>query len=199
MPWSHRHLSLTINQHSHDTRIPSYLLDTRYTQEKLANAYLDTKKGIPSRYVSEVQSSWELVVAQGSKNFGILVLMNIIDNAPEAASLFTRMLSHKDRQNLATCEPVRRHGSTLQTTIDTIVAKLDDFEALVPMLKALGERHVKYRVMEHHYEIFGRALLSTIEQCVTVDGAKFEETTKEAWTAVYSVVAKAMKGDLYKK
>jgi hemoglobin-like flavoprotein len=169
-------------------------------QENLANAYLETKKRIPSSYVSEVQNSWEMVMAQGSKNFGVLLLMNILGIAPEAADLFSRMLSHKDRQNLATCEPFKRHGSVLQTTIDTIVAGLRDFEALVPMLEKLGERHVRYKVIELHYEIFGQALLSTIEQSVTaVDEAKFEETTKGAWTAVYAAIAETMKGGLYKK
>lgn len=129
-------LSLTDSHDIHRTCLMRF-------QEKLACAYLDTKKRIPSSCVSEVQSSWKLVMAQGSKNFGVLLLMNIIGIAPEAVNLFSRMLSHKDRQNLATCEPVRRHGSTLQTTIDTIVAGLGDFEALVPMLEGLGERHVR--------------------------------------------------------
>lgn len=53
-------------------------------------------------------------------------------------------------------------------------------------------------MIELHYEVFGQALLSTIEQCATVDGATFEETTKQAWTTVYSAIADTMKGNLYK-
>jgi hemoglobin-like flavoprotein len=70
--------------------------------------------------------------------------------------------------------------------IGTAVAGLNNLEVLVPAVRDLGARHIGYGVQETHYEIVGEALLWTLEQGL---GADFTDEVKDAWTAVYTVLA----------
>lgn len=69
------------------------------------------------------------------------------------------------------------------------VGKLDAPDELLPAVRALGKRHVGYGVTSEHYESVGAALLWTLE---TGLGAAFTPEVKEAWTAVYGVLAATM-------
>ena len=86
--------------------------------------------------------------------------------------------------------------SLLGLTKGGLFRLLRELEALVPVLAALGERHVGYGILEPHYDVVGKALLMTLEQGL---GDAFTPEVKEAWTLVYGVVATTMKGDHYKK
>jgi hemoglobin-like flavoprotein len=70
------------------------------------------------------------------------------------------------------------------------VKSLRQPEALLPVLRDLGRRHVRYGVREEHYDTVGRALLWTVER--TVSGA-FTPEVREAWWSVYALVADTMK------
>ncbi len=69
------------------------------------------------------------------------------------------------------------------------VSKLDVPDELLPAVRALGKRHVGYGVTDEHYELVGAALLWTLEKGL---GAAFTPDVKEAWTAVYQVLATTM-------
>ena len=69
------------------------------------------------------------------------------------------------------------------------VSKLDAPDELLPAVRALGKRHVGYGVTDQHYQLVGAALLSTLE---TGLGAAFTPEVKDAWTAVYNVLATTM-------
>lgn len=69
------------------------------------------------------------------------------------------------------------------------VGKLDAPDELLPAVRALGQRHVGYGVASEHYDSVGAALLWTLQ---TGLGAAFTPEVKDAWTAVYGVLAATM-------
>ncbi len=73
--------------------------------------------------------------------------------------------------------------------LDNCVGKLDAPDELLPAVRALGKRHVAYGVTDEHYGLVGAALLWTLE---TGLGAAFTPEVKDAWTAVYTVLATTM-------
>ena len=80
------------------------------------------------------------------------------------------------------------------TTVGKAVAGLADFDRLIPVLAALGTRHVGYGIQPAHYDIVGAALLWTLG---TALGSDWTPEAEAAWSDVYGVVAKTMKGTNY--
>ena len=70
------------------------------------------------------------------------------------------------------------------------VKSLRQPEALLPVLRDLGRRHVRYGVRDEHYDTVGRALLWTVERTV---GGTFTPEVREAWRSVYTLVSDTMK------
>jgi hemoglobin-like flavoprotein len=67
------------------------------------------------------------------------------------------------------------------------LARIDEF---VPRVRELGARHAGYGVKERDYESVGAALLWTLEKAL---GREFTAPTREAWAAVYALLAETMK------
>jgi hemoglobin-like flavoprotein len=74
--------------------------------------------------------------------------------------------------------------------ITAAVKGLDRLEQLVPVVQDLGRRHGAYGVQESHYETVGAALLWTLEAGL---GKAFTPEVKDAWAAVYGLLATTMK------
>lgn len=111
--------------------------------------------------------------------------------ADDAAALFYRRLFELNPS-------LKRmfHGSIadqrkiLMQMLSTVVRGLDYLEQLVPIVQELGRRHATYGVIDAHYATFGAALLWTLEKGL---GSAFTPETREAWTAVYTLLATTMK------
>jgi hemoglobin-like flavoprotein len=80
-------------------------------------------------------------------------------------------------------------GRHLMGTLAVAVRGLDNLEALVPAVQALGRRHVGYGVRDEHYATVGAALIWTLERGL---GERFTPAAREAWIAVYRVLATTM-------
>ena len=78
----------------------------------------------------------------------------------------------------------------LMQMLTAAVKGLDRLEQLVPVVQDLGRRHARYGVAESHYDTVGAALLWTLEMGL---GKAFTAEMKEAWTAVYVLLATTMK------
>jgi hemoglobin-like flavoprotein len=111
--------------------------------------------------------------------------------ADDVAALFYRRLFEIDpslesmfKGNMAD----QRHK--LMVMLTTAVKGLPRLDRLVPVLMDLGRRHAKYGVDDRHYDTVGAALLWTLEKGL---GAAFTPEVKDAWTAVYDVLATTMK------
>lgn len=112
--------------------------------------------------------------------------------ADTAAGLFYQRLFVLD-QRLKTLfrGDMIEQGKKLMAMIGAAVRGLDDVEKLIPAVQALGSRHAGYGVAPKDYDTVGAALLWTLEQGL---GAAFTPPVKEAWTAVYGVLAATMLG-----
>ena len=80
-------------------------------------------------------------------------------------------------------------GNKLMTMLGAAVAGLSNMDALIPVLKGLGKRHVDYKVEPSHYATVGAALLGTLEAGL---GDEFTPDVKEAWTTVYGAMSSVM-------
>ncbi len=94
--------------------------------------------------ISLVQASWE----------------QCVPIADTAADLFYTQLFTLD-PDLRTLFPedMAEQKSKLMTMITTAVRALNDLEAIVPAVQALGKRHKGYRVTPEMYDTVGAALL----------------------------------------
>ena len=84
---------------------------------------------------------------------------------------------------------MKEQGNKLMTMLGAAVAGLSNLPALIPVLEGLGKRHVDYKVEASHYDTVGSALLSTLEAGL---GEDFTSEVKDAWTTVYTTMAKVM-------
>lgn len=84
---------------------------------------------------------------------------------------------------------MKEQGRKLMSTLKLAVNGLDDLEALVPVVRKLGQRHAEFGVQAPHYTTVADALLWTLEQGL---GDDFTPEVKEAWANVYSLLAETM-------
>ena len=80
-------------------------------------------------------------------------------------------------------------GRKLLQMIGVAVKGLNRLNELIPLLRELGRRHTNYGVAEQDYETVGMALLWTLEHGL---GAAFTAELRDAWVAVYKLIATTM-------
>ena len=80
-------------------------------------------------------------------------------------------------------------GEKLMRMIGTVVSRLDDLPALVPVLQSLGQRHGGYGVKPAHHAVVGAALVGTLHEAL---GEAFDARTRSAWEAIYGLIADTM-------
>lgn len=125
--------------------------------------------------VSLVQSSWAKV-APISDTAADLFYGKLFELDPTLKALFPEDMTEQKKK--------------LMQTLAVCVNGLSDLGEIVPAVKALGQRHVGYKVKDEHYETVGTALLWTLGQGL---GDDFTPETEAAWTGVYTVLATTMK------
>ena len=85
-------------------------------------------------------------------------------------------------------------GHKLMMSLNVVVNGITDLDSLVPVIQAMGRRHVAYGVQAKHYDTVGAAILWTLEQGL---GPDFTPAIREAWTAAYTTLANVMKEAAY--
>lgn len=80
-------------------------------------------------------------------------------------------------------------GRMLMWMLNSAVKGLTDLDALVPVVRKLGARHVNYGVRDEHYATVGSALLWTLEQGL---GEQFSLAVRNAWAVAYELLASTM-------
>lgn len=118
--------------------------------------------------------------------------------APAAAGIFYTKLFELDPDLKPlfpnSDEAMKVQGNKLMSMLAAAVAGLSNLDALIPILKDLGKRHVEYKVEASHYETVGAALLGTLEAGL---GDDFTPEVKTAWAEVYGTMADVMIGATY--
>ncbi|OEK08188.1 hemin receptor [Flavivirga aquatica] len=113
--------------------------------------------------------------------------------APAAAEIFYNKLFELDPQ-LKPLFPnsegeMKEQRNKLMSMLGAAVAGLSNLDALIPILKNLGKRHVDYKVEAFHYVTVGEALIGALEVGL---GDDFTQDVKEAWANVYGVISNVM-------
>ena len=111
--------------------------------------------------------------------------------APAAAELFYSRLFMLDPslRKMFTGD-MAKQGQMLMSVIGTSVNGLRNLEALSPVVRHLGSRHVGYGVKDEHYATVGSALLWTLQIGLK---EKFTPEVREAWAAAYTLLSDVMK------
>lgn len=113
--------------------------------------------------------------------------------APQAAEIFYSKLFELDpalKPLFPTGEEsMKSQGNKLMTMLAAAVAGLSNLDALIPVLKGLGKRHVEYKVEPSHYDTVGAALIGTLEAGL---GDEFTPEVKDAWVGVYGTMSSVM-------
>lgn len=121
---------------------------------------------------------------------------HIVPVADQFANLFyCRLFELKPSLRSLFNGDMDQQGLKLTTTLQIALNSLDDFETLAPSLQQMGRSHIEYGVEAVDYDTVGSALLWALEQEL---GAAFTTETKQAWAAVYSLLADTMKRAAYK-
>ena len=90
---------------------------------------------------------------------------------------------------------IKSQGNKLMQTLTVAVKGLNDLNALVPVLQKLAQRHVNYGVRAEDFTPVGNALLYTLKAGL---GEEFTPQVREAWIAVFRVIATTMKQHSFK-
>ena len=111
--------------------------------------------------------------------------------ADDAAALFYRRLFELDPSLQAMFKGnMSEQRRKLMQMLTAAVKGLNHLDRLVPVVEDLGRRHAKYGVADAHYDTVGAALLWTLEKGL---GSAFTPDAREAWAAVYGLLATTMK------
>ncbi len=121
-----------------------------------------------------VQSSFRKVVPIAG-TAADLFYDRLFEIAPEVRSMFPQDMAEQKKK--------------LMAMLGTAVGGLNKLDAILPAVKALGERHKGYGVKAEHYAPVGAALLWTLEKGL---GPDFTPEVKAAWTETYTTLADVM-------
>jgi hemoglobin-like flavoprotein len=114
----------------------------------------------------------------------------VLPIAELAAKLFYNRLFELDPSlRLLFKSDMEEQGKKLMVMLQIAVKGLDRLDELVPAIQQLGQRHSSYGVQNSHYDTVGQALIWTLGMGL---GEDFTPATKDAWLAVYSVLAHTM-------
>lgn len=114
----------------------------------------------------------------------------VVKVGPAAAEVFYSNLFHLDPE----LKPMFRgdmhaQGRMLLQAIAFVVANLTAPDRLIPVVTALGQRHVAYGVTPAHYVTVGAALIATLSQAL---GDTFDADTRQAWCEAYGLLSTVM-------
>jgi hemoglobin-like flavoprotein len=115
----------------------------------------------------------------------------VVPIADTAAELFYGRLFELEPEYRAMFKnDMTEQGKKLMKTINIAVEALDNLEPLIPVLRKMGADHVGYGVKDRDYNVVGASLLWTLEKGL---GDVFTDEVRNAWGAVYEVLASVMK------
>lgn len=84
---------------------------------------------------------------------------------------------------------IEEQSRKLTDMLAALISMLERSDTLVRELQAMGARHAGYGVQESHYATVGGALLDMLAEVL---GDGYRPEVKDAWVALYTVVADTM-------
>lgn len=114
-------------------------------------------------------------VASAGDEVPLFFYSHLFLSHPETRAMFpVSMMQQRDR---------------LLTALGNVVARVDDLDALVPILVQLGRDHRKFGTLADHYPAVGASLLVTLQHFA---GEDWTPELAADWAAAYELVAKVM-------
>lgn len=89
-------------------------------------------------------------------------------------------------RSLFTTTDMKLQGQKLLQTLAVVIVGLDNLDAITESVQQLAKRHVAYGVKAEDYQAVGQALIWMLGELLKDD---FTEEAKEAWLAIYTLVA----------
>lgn len=115
----------------------------------------DLIEPVTEEQIAMVQETWGLVKGDIEKT-GVEFYMRLFKVNPETLQMFSfRDIDKSSCDQMRADDRLKRQG---------LVTRTGNRGSIAPALKDLGERHAKYKVEEHHYGLFGVALLDTLDK-----------------------------------
>jgi hemoglobin-like flavoprotein len=155
-----------------------------------------------TRKKATVRRTWTLFEKSNSQaQFADLMFKTLFDVDSNIAALFKSMrlfacvFFQSDTYLCDLCFPesdMAAHQSKFISTITLILSLLDDKDRLVQTLTQLGKAHSGLGLELTHYKTFGDVLLRCLMMTL---GAEFNNEVRDAWTWLYSIMAKLMLSD----
>jgi nitric oxide dioxygenase len=84
---------------------------------------------------------------------------------------------------------LRRQRAMLLSALILVRKSLRDLDAIVPRLRELGARHVRYGADPAHYPVVGEVLIASM---AAVAGDAWRPRYERAWAEAYEVIAATM-------
>ena len=125
--------------------------------------------------IALVQEDWDKVEQIGPQA-ATLLYDRLFELAPEARELFPADLEHQKVK--------------LINMFGAAISGLSQLEVLMPIIRLLGRKHVRFGVKNEDYATVGDALIWTLRRGL---GTEFGPEHEAAWLKVYGYLAEAMK------
>jgi hemoglobin-like flavoprotein len=122
-----------------------------------------------------LETSFDLVAARGDELVDRFYA-RLFATAPAVEPLFARADMARQKQMLLSALVLLRRS-------------LRNLDAIVPALRRMGARHVRYGARPEHYPVVGEVLIATMAE---VAGEAWRPEWDAAWAAAFGVVAGAM-------
>ncbi|HMN71008.1 MAG TPA: globin family protein [Rhodoblastus sp.] len=125
--------------------------------------------------IESVKASFALV-SPIADQAGAMFYARLFEIDPSVRPLFKHDIAEQSRK--------------LMQMLAVAVNSLDNLDAIVPAVRALGARHAGYGVRDRDYETVAQALLWTLRQGL---GEAWTDEVESSWTAAYAILAGTMK------
>ena len=147
--------------------------------------------GLRTEQIALIKKTWRIVETLPAEVVGVLLFKHIFEAAPQAAALFSfgRVAGFDPSADHSSNPSVVKHGAGVVRTVGVAVGMLTDLDALVPVLKGLGQRHTGYGVVAAHYPIVGGAFLKTLQVGL---GPAYTPEVAACFSAMWGVVESTM-------
>ncbi|WMS42662.1 globin domain-containing protein [Acuticoccus sp. MNP-M23] len=112
-----------------------------------------------------------------------------VSKEPEifAAAFYERLFQIAPHTEAMFKNDMHRQGQKMVSTLGVVVARLHEFDTLLPVITDLARRHVAYGVETAHYPPVGEALVFALRRQFGAD-----EETIAVWTLAYNALARTM-------
>jgi NAD(P)H-flavin reductase/hemoglobin-like flavoprotein len=98
-------------------------------------------------------------------------------------------LTHPETRDMFPVSMARQRDR-LFAALGEVMARVDDLDALVPILEQLGRDHRKFGTLAEHYPAVGASLLATLEHF----DDDWNDALAASWAEAYGVIAEVMIG-----